>query len=318
MGSRAIHPADRRFSVAPMMGHSHGPARRMWRRLLDRGVLYTPMIAADAAVRRERLLAFDPAERPLALQLGGNDPALLARCARLAEAHGFDEVNLNAGCPSDRVRQGGFGACMMADPGLIGDCARAMRDACGIAVTVKTRIAIDHMDPGACLDRVADALSRAGADAVIVHARKAWTKGLNPKANRTVPPLDHDRVARLKRDFPGLAVVANGGICDTEGAARILRGVDGVMCGREVVRRPLFLQEIAAQLWGQPPARTREEVVRLTIEDALGSGRDWRKSLTAMLGLHHGLPGGRRFRQALAAAPSPAKAAATLERLGFA
>lgn len=302
-----------------MMGHSHSPARRMWRLLMARGMLYTPMISAEAAARRGAdLLAFDPSERPLGLQLGGNDPALLARCARIAEGLGYDEVNLNAGCPSSRVSRGGFGACMMATPRLIGDCVRAMRDSCSVAVTAKTRIAVDDLDPGECLDRVAEELARAEASAVIVHARKAWTRGLDPKANRTVPPLDHGRVARLKRDFPGLTVVANGGVRSAEEAARLLPGVDGVMCGREVVRRPLFLQEVSALAWGRPAGRTREEVVRATLAHARAEGSDWRRCLTAMLGLHHGMPGGSRFRQALAGAQGPAEATAALERLGFA
>src|SRR5215472_17272655 len=203
-----------RFCVAPMMEWTDRQCRFFHRLLTRRALLYTEMLTTGALLHgdRARLLRYDPAEHPLALQIGGADPRALAQCAKIAAEWGFDEINLNVGCPSDRVQEGRFGACLMAEPGLVGDCVAAMKAAVAIPVTVKCRIGIDEQDPEASLAAFADATERAGADALIVHARKAWLKGLSPKENREVPPLDYDRVYRLKAAHPRLTIVLNGGI----------------------------------------------------------------------------------------------------------
>ncbi len=264
------------------------------------------------------LLAFNQKERPLALQLGGNNPKALAQCATIAEAMGYDEVNINAGCPSSRVRHGNFGACLISQPELLADCVRSMKDSCSLPVTVKTRIAIDQLDPIACLNHLADKLADADVDSLIIHARKAWMDGLDPKANRTIPPLDYDRVYRLKRDYKNLEIVINGGIADTEDVISHLKKIDGVMCGREVVRRPFFLQETAQEVYDIKPRFTRKEIVRLMLQHALDRPYSWKQTFLAMLGLYHGLPRGKMFRRILSEAESPLKAAKSLENLGFA
>src|SRR5690242_8932359 len=203
-----------RFAVAPMMEWTDRHCRFFHRLLTRRALLYTEMLTAGAVLHgdRARLLRYDPAEHPLALQLGGADPQALARCARIAADCGFDEINLNVGCPSDRVQEGRFGACLMAEPDLVGDCVAAMKAAVAIPVTVKCRIGIDEQDPESALAVFAQTVERAGANALVVHARKAWLKGLSPKENRELPPLDYDRVYRLKAAHPRLTIVLNGGI----------------------------------------------------------------------------------------------------------
>jgi len=318
---RTRNQIDRRFCVAPMMRYSHGPARRLWRRLCPGGMVYTEMITAAAVLRgdADRLLAFSADERPLGLQLGGSDPAALARCAEIAERRGYDEVNLNAGCPSGRVLNGGFGACLMRRPRLVADCVRAMRDACSLPVTVKTRIAVDELDPEECLDRMAGHLADAGVDALVVHARKAWTEGLDPKANRTVPPLDHARVRRLKRSFPGLEVIANGGIDSAAEIEEHLRHVDGVMCGREVARNPMLLAQVARGVFGLPCAPGREEAAQIAIRIALElPPRQWRLAVSSMMGLFRGMPNGRLYRKVVCEAGDAARAARALAAHGFA
>src|SRR3984885_14604941 len=205
---------SRRFSVAPMMEWTDRHCRFFHRLLTRRALLYTEMLTTGAVLNgdRARLLSFDPVEHPVALQLGGSDPKALAACARIGADLGFDEINLNAGCPSDRVQDGRFGACLMAEPALVGDCVAAMKAAAAIPVTVKCRIGIDDQDPEEALDALAAAAVAGGVDALIVHARKAWLQGLSPRENRDVPPLDHARVFRLKQRHPALAVVLNGGI----------------------------------------------------------------------------------------------------------
>src|SRR6201998_4618830 len=219
-----------RFSVAPMMEWTDRHCRFFHRLLTHRALLYTEMLTTGAVLHgdRGRLLRFDAAEHPLALQLGGSDPQALAACARIGADAGFDEINLNAGCPSDRVQEGRFGACLMTEPDLVGDCVAAMKAAVTIPVTVKCRIGVDDQDPEEALERFAQAVERAGVDALVVHARKAWLKGLSPKENRDIPPLDYGRVYRLKAAHPHLPIVINGGIGSIEDARAHVAHVDGV------------------------------------------------------------------------------------------
>src|ERR1700752_1902834 len=224
----------RRFAIAPMMEWTDRHCRFFHRLLTRRALIYTEMVTTGAVLRgdRARLIGFDDFEHPVAIQLGGSDPRALAECARIAQDFGYDEIHLNVGCPSDRVQEGRFGACLMAEPGLVGDCVAAMRAAVRVPVTVKCRIGIDEQDPEAALAVFADTIERAGADALVVHARKAWLKGLSPKENREVPPLDYDRVYRLKAAHPQLIVVLNGGVASVEQGLAHLQHVDGVMMGR--------------------------------------------------------------------------------------
>src|SRR5262249_38093012 len=223
-----------RFCVAPMMEWTDRHCRFFHRLLTPRARLYTEMLGTGAVIYgdRARLLAFDPAEHPIAVQLGGSDPRALGEAARICADLGYDEINLNVGCPSERVRDGRFGACLMEEPALVGECVAAMKAAVRVPVTVKCRLGVDVQDPEAALDAMADAVTAAGVDALIVHARKAWLEGLSPKDNREIPPLDYARVYRLKAARPRLIIVINGGIATVEAAAAHLRHVDGAMLGR--------------------------------------------------------------------------------------
>src|SRR6267154_888770 len=230
---------DRRFSIAPMMEWTDRHCRLFHRALTRRATLYTEMITTGAVLHgdRARLLGFDPAEHPLAVQLGGSDPRALAECARICADLGYDEINLNVGCPSDRVQEGRFGACLMAEPNLVGDSVAAMK-AVAIPVTVKCRIGIDDQDPEESLDTLTRIVVAAGADALIVHARKAWLDGLSPRENRDIPPLDYDRVYRLKAAMPNVPIIINGGIAGIAEAKQHLAHVDGVMLGRAAYQEP--------------------------------------------------------------------------------
>jgi tRNA-dihydrouridine synthase A len=265
---------------------------------------------------RGRLLRYDPAERPLALQLGGADPRALSRCARIAADHGFDEVNLNAGCPSDRVQEGRFGACLMAEPELVGDCVAAMKAAVTIPVTVKCRIGIDDQDPDQALTVFAGTVERAGVDALIVHARKAWLKGLSPKENREVPPLNYDRVYRLKSAHPHLPIVLNGGIADVRQARTHLEKVDGVMMGRAAYQEPWRLLAVDQDIFGGPPpsASVRAAAMELIpyIERELAGGTRLHAITRHLHGLFQGVPGARAFRRQLAGATATPHAGAEL------
>src|SRR5215467_2505774 len=247
-----------RFCVAPMMEWTDRHCRFFHRLLTRRALLYTEMLTTGAVLHgdRWRLLRYDVSEHPLALQLGGADPPALAQCARIAADLGFDEINLNAGCPSDRVRHGRFGACLMAEPALVGDCVAAMKAAVAIPITVKCRIGIDNQDPEAALGAFAETVERAGADALIVHARKAWLKGLSPKENREVPPLDYDRVYRLKATHPRLTIVLNGGIASLAEVDGHLDRVDGVMIGRAAYQQPWRLLGVDPLVFGDAPPLT--------------------------------------------------------------
>src|SRR3954452_10950298 len=243
-----------RFSIAPMMEWTDRHCRFFHRLLTRRALLYTEMITSGAVLRgdRTRLLAFDPAEHAVAVQLGGSDPRALAECARICTDLGYDEINLNVGCPSDRVQEGRFGACLMAEPQLVGDCVAAMKAAVNGPVTVKCRMGIDQQDPEESLDALTRIVVAAGVDALIVHARKAWLDGLSPRENRNIPPLDYDRVYRLKRAWPDLHISINGGIASLEDAAAHLSAADGVMMGRAAYQEPWRLLAVDPLIYGAP------------------------------------------------------------------
>jgi tRNA-dihydrouridine synthase A len=293
---------------------------RFFHRLLTRrALLYTEMLTTGAVLHgdRARLLRFDPAEHPLALQLGGAEPQALSACARVAADLGFDEINLNVGCPSDRVQDGHFGACLMAEPALVGDCAAAMKAAVSIPVTVKCRIGIDDQDPELALDAFARAVEGAGADALIVHARKAWLKGLSPKENREVPPLDYERVYRLKAAHPRLPVVLNGGIGTLDEARVHLAHVDGVMIGRAAYQEPWRLIGVDPAFFGEQArfASPTEAATALIpyIERELVQGTRLHAITRHLHGLFRAVPGARAFRRRLTeAAAKPAAGAEVL------
>jgi tRNA-dihydrouridine synthase A len=313
--------ADVRVSVAPMMDWTDRHCRYFLRLLSQRVLLYTEMVTTDAVLHgdRTRLLGFDPAEQPLALQLGGSDPAHLAECARIGEAFGYAEINLNVGCPSDRVQSGRFGACLMAEPERVADSVASMRAAVGIPVTVKTRTGIDDLDRYDDLVRFTGLMEAAGADKLIVHARKAWLQGLSPKRNREVPPLDYGRVYRLKADFPQLPIHLNGGVTSLTQAQDHLTHVDGVMIGREAYHNPYLLAHVDRRFHDPAaPVPGRAEVVRGMlpyIESWLQRGVPLNRITRHMLGLFHGVPGARRWRRMLSeGAHRPDNGAELLER----
>ncbi len=296
---------DRRLAVAPMLDWTDRHCRYFLRLLTRHTLLYTEMVTAGAVLHgdRERLLAHDPAEHPLALQLGGSDPGELARCARVAAEFGYDEVNLNVGCPSDRVQSGRFGACLMAEPDLVADCVAAMRAAADLPVTVKTRIGIDDRDSYEALTDFVGRVAGGGCEVFVVHARKAWLSGLSPKENREIPPLRHDVVYRLKRDFPGLTIILNGGLTALDQIADSLRRVDGVMIGRAAYENPYLLAEVDQRFFGSSaPLPSRHQVVRAFlpyVEMQLQGGTPLHCMTRHVLGLFRGIPGGRAWRRHL-------------------
>ncbi|TMJ83633.1 MAG: tRNA dihydrouridine(20/20a) synthase DusA [Alphaproteobacteria bacterium] len=309
---------DRKFCIAPMMEWTDRHCRFFHRLLTRRARIYTEMITTGAVLHgpRARLMAYDVAEHPLALQLGGCDPRQLAECARIAEAFGYDEVNLNIGCPSDRVQEGRFGACLMAEPALVGDCVAAMAAVVKLPITVKCRIGIDDQDPEEALEALACAVERAGVAALIVHARKAWLDGLSPRENRNVPPLDYARVYRLKAAHPNLSVMLNGGITTVDQAFNHLRCVDGVMMGRAAYQEPWRLLAVDPVLFGErarfASARAAAEALLPYIERELARGTRLHAVTRHVLGLFRGMPGARAFRRHLATeAVKPAADAAT-------
>ena len=293
---------------------------RFFHRLLTRRArLYTEMLGTGAVIHgdRARLLAFDPAEHPIAVQLGGSDPRALGEAARICADLGYDEINLNVGCPSERVRDGRFGACLMEEPALVGECVAAMKAVVRVPVTVKCRLGVDDQDPEAALDAVADAVTAAGVDALIVHARKAWLEGLSPKDNREIPPLDYARVYRLKAARPRLIVVVNGGIATVEAAAAHLRYVDGAMLGRAAYREPWRLLAVDPLLFGLPaPApspRAALEALMPYVERELARGTRLHAVTRHVLGLFNGMPGARAFRRHIAThATKPGAGAAVI------
>jgi tRNA-dihydrouridine synthase A len=295
-----------RFCVAPMMEWTDRHCRVFHRLLTRHTLLYTEMVTTGAVLHgdRQRLLGFDPAEQPVALQLGGSDPAALAKCARIGEEFGYREINLNVGCPSDRVQEGRFGACLMAEPSLVGDCVAAMKAAVVIPVTVKCRIGIDEQDPETVLPAFAAMAEASRADALIVHARKAWLKGLSPRENRDIPPLDYDLVYRLKAAHSKLPVIINGGIPSVEAAHEHLQKVDGVMMGRAAYQEPWRLLQADPMLLGEaaPFASAKDAGLALIpyIERELARGARVHSITRHVLGLFHGVPGARAFRRHLA------------------
>jgi len=294
-----------RFCIAPMLDWSDRHCRYFWRTLSEHALLYTEMITTGALLRgdTERLLQFDRREHPVALQLGGNNPLDLGACARMAEERGYDEVNLNCGCPSDRVRNGAFGACLMANPNLVADCIKAMQDACSIRVTIKHRIGIDDIDSYAAMANFVDIVAATGCNVFIVHARKAWLSGLSPKENREIPPLRYDDIYRLKQDFPHLTVVINGGINNFEACHEHLRHVDGVMLGRSAYHHPYLLASTDREFF-DPNARVKTRLEVMTeflpyIERELQRGNSLHSMTRHILGLYQAMPGARQFRRIL-------------------
>ena len=288
-----------------MMDWSDHHCRFFWRQLTRQALLYTEMVTTGALIHgdRERFLHFNTEEHPVALQLGGSDPADLARCAKWAQEWGYDEVNLNCGCPSDRVQSGMFGACLMAQPQLVADGVKAMRDACTLPVTVKHRIGIDQMESYEEMLDFVGTVAEAGCEVFIVHARKAWLQGLSPKQNREVPPLNYPWVYRLKTDMPQLTVVINGGIQTLEGCQQHLRQVDGVMIGREAYQNPWMLAEVDSALFGMDKsAQSRDDVIAGLlpyVEQQLARGAHLNHITRHILGLYQGVPGARKFRRHL-------------------
>ncbi|MBI3672627.1 MAG: tRNA dihydrouridine(20/20a) synthase DusA [Rhizobiales bacterium] len=293
------------FVVAPMMDWTDRHCRMFHRQLTRHALLFTEMVTAQAVRHgdRARLLGFDAREQPVALQLGGSDPALLAEAARVGEDYGYSEINLNVGCPSDRVQEGRFGACLMAEPALVGDLVGAMIAAVRLPVTVKCRIGIDDQDDEADFEHFIATVARSGCTAFYVHARKAWLKGLSPKENRELPPLNYARVHAMKRRHPELTVVINGGIADLDEAESQLGHVDGVMLGRAAYHTPWLLNDVDRRFFGDVSRfATPEEVVEAMkphIAAELARGV-WLQHITRhMLGLFHGRPGGKHWRRVL-------------------
>ncbi|MTV14001.1 MULTISPECIES: tRNA dihydrouridine(20/20a) synthase DusA [Bradyrhizobium] len=297
---------DYRFSVAPMMDWTDRHCRVFHRLMSRRARLYTEMLTTGAIIHgdRARLLGFDVSEHPVALQLGGSDPRDLATAAQIGEDFGYDEINLNVGCPSDRVKDGRFGACLMAEPALVAEGVAAMKRAVRIPVTVKCRIGIDDQDPEVALDTLARSVIAAGADALVVHARKAWLNGLSPKENRDIPPLDYDRVYRLKAAWPDVPIIINGGITSLAEAKRHLAHVDGVMLGRAAYQEPWRLLTVDSELFGEtPPHATMKDVFAAMfpyIERQLAEGTRLHSITRHFVGAFHGVPGARAFRRHLA------------------
>ncbi|MBB4286667.1 tRNA dihydrouridine(20/20a) synthase DusA [Roseospira goensis] len=311
-GPAAAHtpaPLDRRLSVAPMMDWTDRHDRYFLRRITRRTLLYTEMVTTGALLHGDaaRHLDFDASEHPLALQLGGSDPDALAACARLGTQWGYDEINLNVGCPSDRVSSGRFGACLMAEPALVADCVAAVIAATDRPVTVKHRLGIDDLDSDDHLHRFVDHLAAAGCRTVIVHARKAWLSGLSPKQNREVPPLQPERVRRLKAAFPGVSVVYNGGVRDLAAAAALMAGpnaLDGVMIGRAAYETPWMLAGADRVVFGDAaaPPPERAAVARAMADYAtrrLAEGVPLQAITRHILPLFHGRPGARAWRRHL-------------------
>ncbi|HEY9550553.1 MAG TPA: tRNA dihydrouridine(20/20a) synthase DusA [Kiloniellaceae bacterium] len=294
------------LSVAPMMDWTDRHERAFLRVISRRALLYTEMVTTGAILHgdRDRLLGFDASEHPVALQLGGSEPADLAACAREGAARGYDEINLNLGCPSDRVQRGRFGACLMTEPALVADCVAAMIEAVDIPVTVKTRIGVDAQDSYEALQAFVAQIAAAGCRSFTIHARKAWLSGLSPKENREVPPLRYDVVYALKRDFPALEIILNGGVQSLEAAAAHLRQVDGVMIGRAAYQSPYVLAEADRLIFGEAAeAKSREQIVAdflPYVERQRTAGVPLKSIVRHMLGLFNGLPGARAWRRHLA------------------
>lgn len=296
---------DHKICVAPMLDWTNRHCRFFHRQLTRQALLYTEMVTTGALLHGDiaRHLRFDPAEHPVALQLGGSEPDALARCAQIAADWGYDEINLNVGCPSDRVQKGTFGACLMAQPQLVADCIKAMTDAVPLPITVKHRIGIDAQDSQVALVDFVGTVAEAGCTTFIVHARKAWLQGLSPKENRDVPPLQYERVHALKTDFPHLTIVINGGIQSLDEAAMHLQKVDGVMLGRAAYQNPWLLADVDARFFaGKNPVNQPQDVIpcmRDYISQHLKAGGRLSQITRHMLGLFQGMPGAKAWRRIL-------------------
>ncbi|MCZ4280896.1 tRNA dihydrouridine(20/20a) synthase DusA [Kiloniella laminariae] len=295
---------NRKVCVAPMLDWTDRHERSFLRMISRHTVLYTEMITTGALLHGkdpERFLRFDEQEHPVALQLGGSDPEAIAVCAGMAADYGYDEVNLNVGCPSDRVQKGRFGACLMAEPELVAESVAAMRQS-GLPATVKTRIGIDDQDSYEFLHSFVGTLDKAGCKTLIVHARKAWLEGLSPKQNREIPPLRYDVVYQIKQDFPELEIILNGGVQDLDAAESHMTQVDGVMIGREAYQNPYVLAEVDRRFYGEGAVKTREEIVSELTDYAarqVAEGVPVKSITRHVLGLFNGLPGARAWRRSL-------------------
>jgi len=294
-----------RFCIAPMLDWTDRHCRYFHRLISQQALLYSEMVTTGALIHggHHRFLQFNAAEHPLAFQLGGSNPHDLALCAKMVEDYGYDEVNLNVGCPSDRVQNGRFGACLMAEPELVADCVAAMKQAVSIPVTVKSRIGIDERDSYEELAHFVATVAAAGCETFIIHARKAWLSGLSPKQNRDVPPLRYDVVYQIKQDFPQLAMILNGGINTLEQADEILQHVDGVMVGREAYHNPYLLADVDRRFFGAPTEPcSRDRIMQLLIpyiQQQLDEGVRLHSVSRHILGLFHGEPGARSWRRHL-------------------
>ncbi|HEX7776587.1 MAG TPA: tRNA dihydrouridine(20/20a) synthase DusA [Parvibaculum sp.] len=291
------------LSIAPMMDWTDRHDRFFLRLITRHALLYTEMVTTGAVIHgdRQHLLGFDASEHPVAIQLGGSEPAALAEAARIAEDFGYDEINLNVGCPSDRVQSGRFGACLMREPALVADCVAAMRKAVALPVTVKCRIGVDEQDPDVALPALAQAVRDAGCETLIVHARKAWLEGLSPKENRDIPPLEYERAYALKQAMPDMEIIVNGGILTLDAAAAHLAHADGVMLGRAAYQTPYVLADVDRRFYGDArPPLSRHEVLDAFmpyVEHELAAGTHLHAMSRHILGLFQGMPGARAFRR---------------------
>lgn len=305
MNDNILKNGQKIFAVAPMMDWTDRHCRFFHRQLTRRALLYTEMVVADAVIHgeREKLLGFDAVEHPVALQIGGSEPAKLARAAAIGADFGYDEINLNVGCPSDRVQSGTFGACLMKTPDLVGACVAAMKERVKVPVTVKSRIGVDDQDPEEALDRLAEAVFAAGADALWVHARKACLAGLSPRENREIPPLDYGRVYRLKEKYPNKFIGINGGIQSLDEVKAHLLRLDGAMMGRAAYHTPALLADVDQRLFGEKRRRADPaavvEAMAAYAQRHIAAGGRLSHITRHMVGLFHGQPGARRFRQIL-------------------
>jgi tRNA-dihydrouridine synthase A len=317
---KLLNYKDKIFAIAPMMDWTDRHCRFFHRQLSIHAQLYTEMVTTNAVCfgDRQKLLGFDVGEQPVILQLGGSDPKLLAEAAKWGEDFGYAEINLNVGCPSDRVQEGRFGACLMAEPQLVADSVIAMKNAVQIPITVKCRIGIDDQDEEEGLQRFVEIVAAAGCETFVVHARKAWLKGLSPKENREIPPLNYDRVHRLKKSFPKLNIQLNGGLETIEQSIPHLADLDGVMLGRAAYHNPWILSAVDPLLGAPAPCATRRDAVAAMlpyIVDQTANGLPLHRITRHMLGLYHAQPGGRMWRQVISTEScKPGADASVLER----
>ncbi|WHA39831.1 tRNA dihydrouridine(20/20a) synthase DusA [Agrobacterium larrymoorei] len=304
-GAASHYQRGKVFAVAPMIDWTDTRCRFLHRQLSQHALLYTEMIVADAIIhgKRDKLLEYHPQEHPVALQLGGSDPAKLAEAVRIAADYGYDEFNINVGCPSDRVQSGTFGACLMREPETVAASVSAMKAVANVPVTVKCRIGVDDQEPETVLPDFIARMVQAGADAVWIHARKAWLQGLSPKENREVPPLDYDLAYRMKQENPDLFIGINGGITDLDQAEEHLKHMDGVMLGRAAYHNTSILADVDHRIYGEAPAErdwaSLRDAMMAYAEDYIANGGRLNHVTRHMVGLFQGLPGARRFRQIL-------------------